>query len=166
MHAEWCNNSTLQNNLTSCQLLAYKERPLGTAFTPLLSSSGQSNWPNPSCVPKVACDLPLQEASGVRNLDFLKDLHLADPNFDMPGKHCLARLISLLAPIFSRILSWLTSNVEALINLLLCGPFSDGPSQGRYKPDPEHHSSHSAQVCCLVSAPSSDELLKRFWETE
>ena len=37
---------------------------------------------------------------------------------------------------------------------------------GRYKSDPEHYSSHSAQVCHLASAPSSDELLKRFWETE
>ena len=37
-------------------------------------------------VPKVTCNLPLQGASGVQDLPYLKDLELADPTFYLPGR--------------------------------------------------------------------------------
>ena len=35
-------------------------------------------------VPRVTCDLPLERAPGVRTLNYIKNLKLADPNFDQP----------------------------------------------------------------------------------
>ena len=50
----------------------------------------QSNRPSltltAAIVPKVTCDLPLQGTAGVRKLEHLKNISLADHSFDQPGR--------------------------------------------------------------------------------
>ena len=52
-------------------------------------------------VPKVTCDLPLQGAAGVRKIEHLKNISLADPSFDQPGRIDLLIGCNLLQDVFS-----------------------------------------------------------------
>ena len=87
----------------------------------------QSNQPSltlmAAVVPKVTCDLPLQGAAGVRKLEHLKNISLADPSFDQPGRIDLLIGCSLLQDVLTS-----ESSVAVPINLwprVLC-------SDGRY----------------------------------
>ena len=57
---------------------------------------------NASVVSKVTCDLPLQEASSVKQLSHLKDLAFADSTFDKPCQIDLLLGCNILQDILSQ----------------------------------------------------------------
>ena len=91
----------------------------------------------------------------------MKDLSLADPFFDQPGK------IDLLI------------GCNVLQDVLMSEIKRGSPGQpmaikttfgwailGHYKLNSESYSTHPAQVCSVTASLNSDDLLRRFWEIE
>ena len=111
---------------------------------------------------KVTCNLPLQGAAAVKELPHLKDLTLADPTFDMPGKIDLllggyimprvmlpdAKTGAGNAPI-----AWKT-----IFGWAIFGPFQSSPNN--------HNAINSSMNHYVHVETEADQLLKRFWEVE
>ena len=79
-----------------------------------VQSSRQSLTLMAAVVPKVTCDLPLQGAAGVRKLEHLNNLSLADPSFDQPGRVDLLIGCNLLQDV-------LTSEIKRRQSRSTCG---------------------------------------------
>ena len=113
-------------------------------------------------VPTVTCDLPLQGATGMKDLDRLKDIPLADPDFDKPGKIDLLIGCDILLTI---ILNKYTRNGEPTmpsVTKTIFGRVVWRP----YNPQMAKTSPSAATICHISTAPSSDDQLRRFWEVE
>ena len=71
-------------------------------------------------VPKVTCDLSLQGATGVKSYSHLKDLSLADPNFDQPGKIDLLIGCNTLQDIFKADIKKSSSEQPMAMRTIFC----------------------------------------------
>ena len=111
-------------------------------------------------VSKVTCDLPLQGANGVRNLPHLKELSFADPKFDQPERVDLLIGCNILQDILQSETRQGTSN-QPIARKTIFG----WVVMGRYSTK-ETKVVNAANVCNIIVNPTSDELLKRFWEIE
>ena len=110
---------------------------------------------------KVTCDLPLQGANGVRNFPHLQELSFADPNFDQPGRVDLLIGCKLLQDILQPE-TRLGDSCQPIAHKTIFG----WVVMGHYSTN-EAKDSKAANVCSVIIAnPTSDDLLKRFWETE
>ena len=112
--------------------------------------------------PKVTCDLPLQDAAGVRNIPHLKDLKLADPTFYLPGQIDLLLGEDILSKLFvppdMRVgpegtpVAWKTVFGWAI--------------RGPYTPDSRAPVRATSNLALLTVVESIDRLLTRFLKTE
>ena len=114
-------------------------------------------------VAKVTCDLPLQGASGVRDLPYLKELPLADPHFDQPGRIDLLIGCNLLQDILGTDIRQGDSHQpvarKTIFGWAIMGRYSLSDAK-------QECSTKTANVCNVGVVVSSDDLLQRFWETE
>ena len=85
---------------TNSLLLELKEFLLETVYIQQPSRLEQYTH-TAAVVPKVTCRLPVQGAAGVRRLEHLKYLSLADPSFDQPGRVDLLIGCNLLQDVFT-----------------------------------------------------------------
>ena len=112
-------------------------------------------------VPRVTCDLPLQETPSIKACNHLKDLVLADPQFDKPGK------VNLLIG-YNALQDVLTTDMQK--------GNPQGPMAMRkifgwailrfYNPASGSNSSQPALVGHTTAIFTSNDLLKKFGETE
>ena len=109
-------------------------------------------------VPRVTCDLPLQPVRDASKWDDLSNLHLADPNFAIPGKIYLL----LGADIYT----------DVLLHGRWCGPPGTPTAfetqfgwvlTGRTN---IRSASHPSVASHHTSVTSSDDILRMFWEIE
>ena len=111
-------------------------------------------------ISKITGDLPEFHLRGVRNLPFLQDLTLADPNFDKPGR------IDLLfgSDVLDQLM--LPGRRSSKDGMLYAWETVFGWSiRGKYIPQPYPMES----LLCLHSRAAdsnTDDLLAAFWETE
>ncbi len=113
-------------------------------------------------VPKVTCDLPLQGASGVKSLPHIKELQLADPHFDKPGRIDLLVGCNILRDILDSEIRR-GDKLQPIARKTTFG----WVIMGRYSPDERKEVKEIAMATCHTDTPPSlDDLLKRFWETE
>ena len=116
-----------------------------------------------SVVSKVTCDLPLQEASSVKQLSHLKDLAFADSTFDKPCQIDLLLGCNILQDIISQDVRWGTSSQPIAIKTIFGWALL-----GRYSPDCELSisSSLSRPIYHVLSSPNTDSILQQFWNIE
>ena len=112
-------------------------------------------------VNRVTCDLPLQGASAVRELPHIRQLTLADPTFNKPGRVDLLIGCDAWADMMLNeskhgktqgSIAWKTIFGWAIV--------------GKYSPDPPKLSISPASVNSVAVTESTDSILARFWETE
>ena len=111
-------------------------------------------------ISKITEDLPGFHLCGVRNLPFLQDLTLADPNFDKPGRIDLLFGSDVLDQLM---LPGRRSSKDGI--LYACVTVFGWSIRGKYIPQPYQMESH---LCLHSGAADSniDDLLAAFWETE
>ena len=74
------------------------ESTVGSSKQPLSQKCSSFSMPvTASVVDKVSMDLPLQEATNVKNYPHLQGLDQADPNFDTPGRTVLTMNSQILS---------------------------------------------------------------------
>ena len=112
-------------------------------------------------MPRVTCDLPLHQATGVRQLPHISGLKLADPRFDKPGRIDILiggkRLGKVILP---QCLTVENSDIVAFNTVF------GWAIMGAYPVETSPPSSTIASVSHAVSFPSTEDLLSKFWETE
>jgi len=120
-------------------------------------------------VPKVTCDLPLQGAEGVRNLPHIRGLSLADPQFDQPGRVDLLIGCNLLQDVLLTETRQGDSKQpiarKTIFGWVVMGRYSANDEISNSEANDEISNSE-ANVCNVIANSTSDELLRRFWETE
>ena len=131
---------TLQSSLTS------KEFQISTAV-----------------VPRVTCNLPLQGATGVRELPHIQGLQLADPNFHMPehidlllGEDILHKLLQ--PPEVRMGAEGTPSTWKTAFGWAIRGPFTPDSTQQT------HQAASHVMIPTVVE--STEKALTWFWESE
>ena len=112
-------------------------------------------------MPRITCDLPLHQATGVGQLPHISGLKMADPRFDKPGRIDILiggkRLGKMILP---QRLPVENSDIVAFNTVF------SWASMGAYPVETSPPSSTTASVSHAVSLPSMDNLLCKIWETE
>ena len=107
-------------------------------------------------LPKFTCDLPVSPVSLDRRWDYIRNLHLADPDFAMPGKIDLLLGIEVFTSVM-RHGRWFHDErspvaLETSFGWVIAGAVQSGQPQSIVS----HH------ACTLLS----DGLIRKFWEIE
>jgi len=109
-------------------------------------------------LPKVTGNMPAQVPPPLKQLPHLRDLPLADPQFDQPGKIDLLigndALQDIIMPEFRRGAPSEPVAIKTIYGWAVMGRL------------PSTSTSATPSVNVAIPTPSSDDLLKRFWETE
>ena len=115
-------------------------------------------------VDKVTCNLPLQGAAAVKCLPHLRDLPLADPTFDRPGRIDLLLGGDALPQVMLPDMKYGDGNSpitwRTIFGLAIFGPFQSGKEHKSINSCMNHH----VHVQSIESP--SDKLLKQFWEVK
>ncbi len=111
-------------------------------------------------VDKITSDLPIQKLPNIRQSPVLKGLHLADPNFDLPGRiNLLLGMDCYNEIILPAVVTSENSSLKAyqsIFGYIVAGPCHLSASQ-----EVSHVSIHSSTV-----DEQSHQLIKSFWEVE
>ena len=131
-----------------------------------LSSSYQKDWTQGLTVAvmnKVTRNIPIKDASSVRDLPHLQDIHLADEHFDLPGPIDLLLGQDVWQKLFLPGESTSPQGTPAAWHTVFGWVIL-----GQYTPDhPVHAVVATAQVVSSSKAQQeSDDLLAKFWELE
>ncbi len=109
-------------------------------------------------LPKVTGNMPAQIPPSLRHLPHLQNLPLADPQFDQPGKIDLLigndALQEIIMPEFRRGAPSEPVAIKTVYGWAILGRL------------PSTSNSATSSVNVVSPTPTSDDLLKRFWETE
>ena len=112
-------------------------------------------------VSRVTCDLPLQGATGVKELPHIKEFQLADTNFHLPGRIDLGENIldKLLQPPEVRMgAEGMPSMWKTVFGWTIRGPFT---------PDASVQTIQAAShVAILTVVEVTEKAFTRFWEIE
>ncbi len=111
-------------------------------------------------VDKITSDLPIQKLPNIRQSPVLKGLHLADPDFDLPGRiNLLLGMDCYNEIILPAVVTSENSSLKAyqsIFGYIVAGPCHLSASQ-----EVSHVSIHSSTV-----DEQSHQLIKSFWEVE
>ena len=114
-----------------------------------------------SVVNKVTNDLPVRDAPGVKSYPHLQGLDLADPQFDKQG-----RIDILLGNNIFPFIRKREHDKGSFPDPVATSTVFGWAIMGLYNPDIHHSSPQQIPIVHVLSSPSYDELLQRFWETE
>ena len=109
-------------------------------------------------VDKVSCDLPLQDASSVRELPYIKSLKLEDPSFDKPG-----RIDLLLGCDQWHDMELSETRERGRQDPIAQNTIFGWAILGRYSPDKLRATTISVSLNSVAVTQSTNAILAKFW---